>query len=90
MAPTTTNPGSTTTAAVPPRFQQGPITTALNLGPLAPLVGSWKGSGFNAMWRPDNPQSQPIGGQTKRFLELNLTSESFDFQTIPGVVPTGV
>jgi hypothetical protein len=75
------------TPTVPPRFQQGPITTALNLGPLAPLAGTWKGNGFNAMWRPDNPQSQPIGGQTKRFLELNLTSEILDFQVIPGVVP---
>jgi hypothetical protein len=72
---------------VPPRFQQGPITTSLHLGPLAPLAGSWKGTGFNAMWRPDNPQSQPVGGQTKRFLELNLTSETLDFHVIPGVVP---
>ncbi len=72
---------------VPPRFQQGLITTALQLGPLASLVGAWKGSGFNAIWRPDNPQSQPVGGQTKRFLELNLTSETFHFDVIPGVVP---
>jgi hypothetical protein len=69
-----------------PRFQQGPITTAMQLGPLASLAGSWKGSGFNAIWRPDNPESQP-GTQTKRFLELNLTSESLDFHVIPGVVP---
>jgi len=72
---------------VPPRFQQGPITTALQLGPLASLAGTWKGSGFNSIWRPDNPESQPLGGQTRRFLELNLTSESFDFHVIPGVVP---
>lgn len=72
---------------VPPRFQQGPITTALNLGPLASLAGSWRGSGFNAIWRPDNPDSEPIGGMTKRFLELNLTSETLDFHVIPGVVP---
>jgi hypothetical protein len=75
---------------VPPRFQQGPITTALNLGPLAFLVGSWRGPGFNAIWRPDNPESLPHTtppDQTKRFLELNLTSDSFDFQVIPGVVP---
>ncbi len=71
---------------VPPRFQQGPITMGLNLGPLASLPGSWKGSGFNVMWRPDNPLSQPCT-QTKRFLELNLTSETLDFQVIPGVVP---
>ena len=72
---------------VPPRFQGGPISTALQLGPLASLVGTWMGSGFNAIWRPDNPQSQPLGGQIKRFLELNLTSETFEFDVIPGVVP---
>jgi hypothetical protein len=72
---------------VPPRFQQGPMTTALNLGPLASLAGSWRGTGFNAIWRPDNPSSQPIGGTTRRFLELNLTHDSFDFHVIPGVVP---
>jgi hypothetical protein len=72
---------------VPPRFQQGPIKTALQLGPLAPLIGSWKGNGFNCMWRPHNKQSQPVGDATKRFLELNLTSETLDFFVIPGVVP---
>src|SRR6202167_2788065 len=75
---------------VPPRFQQGPITTALNLGPLAFLAGSWRGPGFNAIWRPDNPESLPLTNppdQTKRFLELNLTHDSFDFHVIPGVVP---
>jgi hypothetical protein len=39
----------------PPRFQQGAVTTALQLGPLASLAGSWRGTGFNAIWRPDNP-----------------------------------
>jgi len=75
---------------MPPRFQQGPVTTALNLGPLASLNGTWRGTGFNAIWRPDNPSSQPVTippDPTKRFLELNLTNESFDFRVIPGVVP---
>ena len=75
---------------VPPRFQQGPLTTALQLGPLAFLAGSWRGPGFNAIWRPDNPKSRPLTNppnQTKRFLELNLTNDSFHFQVIPGVVP---
>ena len=75
---------------VPPRFQQGPVTTGMNLGPLAFLAGSWRGPGFNAIWRPDNlqslPQTTPLD-QTKRFLELNLTHDSFDFHIIPGVVP---
>jgi hypothetical protein len=42
---------------VPPRFQQGPLTTALQLGPLAFLNGSWRGPGFNAIWRPHNQNS---------------------------------
>ena len=75
---------------VPPRFQQGPLTTALQLGPLAFLHGSWRGPGFNAIWRPDNPKSLPVTNPpnpTKRLLELNLTNDSFHFQVIPGVVP---
>jgi hypothetical protein len=71
---------------VPPRYQEGLLTTALNLGPLASLAGSWRGKGFNAIWRPDNPDSEPYT-MTKRFLELNMTNESFDFHVIPGVVP---
>ena len=43
-------------ALMPPRFPQGPVTTALQLGPLAFLAGSWRGPGFNAIWRPDNNQ----------------------------------
>lgn len=82
-----TCPFKDTGVYVPPRFQQGPITTALNLGPLASLHGSWRGYGFNAIWRPHNQQSQPVGNPTKRFLELNLTNDSFDFHIIPGVVP---
>jgi hypothetical protein len=90
MSDETSRPGCPvkhTGVFVPPRFQQGPITTALNLGPLASLPGSWKGTGFNAIWRPDNPESEPLGSETKRFLELNLTSETLDFHVIPGVVP---
>jgi len=70
----------------PPRFQQGPLTTALQLGPLAFLAGSWRGPGFNAIWRPDNNQP-PENSAIHRFLELNLTNDGFDFHIIPGVVP---
>jgi hypothetical protein len=70
----------------PPRLQQGPLTTALQLGPLAPLVGSWRGPGFNAIWRPDNSQP-PEDSAIHRFLELNLTTDSFNFEVIPGAVP---
>jgi hypothetical protein len=89
MAPTKDNDRNPR-AGVPPRFQQGPLSTALLLGPLAFLHGSWRGPGFNAIWRPDNPQSLPLTNppnQTKRLLELNLTNDSFHFQIIPGVVP---
>jgi hypothetical protein len=58
----------------------------LQLGPLASLVGSWRGPGFNAIWRPDNIQP-PANSAVKRFLELNLTTDSFEFQVIPGAVP---
>jgi hypothetical protein len=71
---------------MPSRFQQGPLTTALQLGPLAFLTGSWRGPGFNAIWRPDNTQP-PENSTIHRFLELNLTNDSFNFQVIPGVVP---
>lgn len=69
-----------------PRLQRGLLTTALQLGPLASLVGSWSGPGFNAIWRPDNGQP-PADSPIHRFLELNLTTDSFDFQIIPGAVP---
>jgi hypothetical protein len=68
------------------RFRRGPLKTALQLGPLAFLAGSWRGAGFNAIWRPDNNQS-PENNANHRFLELNLTNESFNFHVIPGVVP---
>jgi hypothetical protein len=83
---TPVNPQPHMSASGPPRFAAGPVATALELGPLAPLVGTWAGRGFNAIWRPDNEQP-PENSKIKRFLELNLTSESFEFETIPGVVP---
>ncbi|MDQ6835749.1 MAG: heme-binding protein [Actinomycetota bacterium] len=50
------------------------------LGPLAQLPGTWKGHGFNTIWRPHH------GGQD-RFLELNLTSETLVFTKINGAIP---
>jgi hypothetical protein len=51
------------------------------LGPLSELSGSWKGQGFNAIWRPH------VGGQN-RFLELNLTTETLVFSPINGRIPS--
>jgi hypothetical protein len=50
------------------------------LGPLAELVGVWKGRGFNQIWRP-------FHGVQDRFLELNETHEVLEFTAIPGDIP---
>ncbi len=50
------------------------------LGPLAQLPGTWKGHGFNTIWRPHH------GGQD-RFLELNRTTETLVFTKINGAIP---
>jgi hypothetical protein len=50
------------------------------LGPLAQLPGTWKGHGFNTIWRPHH------GGQD-RFLELNQTTETLVFTKINGEIP---
>jgi hypothetical protein len=56
------------------------VPAADPLGPLAQLPGTWKGHGFNTIWRPHN------GGQD-RFLELNLTTETIVFTKINGPIP---
>ena len=52
-------------------------------GPLAILAGTWKGNGFNQIWRPfqGGPPNQD------RFLELNQTLEILQFEEIPGDIP---
>jgi hypothetical protein len=50
------------------------------LGPLAALAGTWKGHGFNTIWRPHHKVQD-------RFLELNLTNETLEFEEIPGAIP---
>ena len=51
------------------------------LGPLAGLRGTWRGTGFNQIWRP-------FHGTQDRFLELNETTEVLQFVEIPGDIPT--
>jgi len=58
-------------AAIPP---QSP------LGPLAHLAGTWRGTGFNQIWRP-------FHGSQDRFLELNETTEILQFVEIQGDIP---
>lgn len=71
-----------------PRYGLDPITLAVDLGPLANLAGTWKGSGFSQMWRPDNtdPASNNPAG-IRRFLQLNQTAETLTFTTIPNAIP---
>ncbi len=86
MTTSSSSPRAHMSAAGPVRMGADPVTTALQLGPLAPLAGSWAGTGFNQIWRPDNNQP-PENSAIRRFLELNLTNETFQFDVIPGVVP---
>jgi hypothetical protein len=69
----------------PRRVKQPPIETLLHLGPLAHLAGHWVGSGFNTIWRPDN-KGDP-GFAVRRFLQLNMTSETLTFDVISSPIP---
>lgn len=62
-------PGTPTPPPEPP-----PTPTPIALGPLTALPGSWKGTGFNTIWRPSHSTQD-------RFLELNVTSEELDFDS---------
>jgi len=88
------------TISLPSDFEFGevlpiPRTTGIispppNLGPLAAFVGTWSGSGFNTIFRPDNAQTPtplPIPVSSDNILELNLTSESLAFSPSLGSVP---
>lgn len=50
------------------------------LGALTDLNGTWVGTGFNQIWRP-------FHGAQDRFLQLNLTLETLQFDNIPGAIP---
>jgi hypothetical protein len=52
-----------------------------NLGPLKQLPGTWTGTGFNMIWRPNSTPNQD------HFLELNLTTETLEIQEINGNIP---
>lgn len=54
------------------------------LGRLAGLVGTWKGNGFNQIFRPFHNANDP---SDDNFLELNLTTETLEFAEIPGEIP---
>jgi len=58
-------------------------TSAIQLGLLEELKGTWTGKGFNVIWRPFHGTSP---GED-HFLELNLTDETLQFDEIPGPIP---
>jgi hypothetical protein len=64
---------------------------APTLGPLAHFTGNWKGSGFNTIFRPQNPATPtdlPVPVPTSdNILELNLTTETLSFSPSLGSVP---
>lgn len=67
---------------VHPRLPDLP-TPPPDLGALAAFVGTWAGSGFNTIFRPNT--LTPPGGDN--VLELNLTRETLSFSPSLGSVP---
>jgi hypothetical protein len=55
------------------------------LGPLAGLVGTWTGEGFNVIWRPSHPPRGQF--DQDHFLELNRTKEHLEFSVLRGQIP---
>jgi hypothetical protein len=72
-----------------------PTAAPPSLGPLAAFTGTFAGTGFNTIFRPDNattptplpiPPPPPPAG-IDNILELNLTSETLSFSPSLGAVP---
>lgn len=62
------------------------------LGPLAAFAGTWSGSGFNTIFRPNSsatptPLPVPGTGPSDNILELNLTQETLSFSAALGSIP---
>jgi hypothetical protein len=81
------------------RFREVSSLTALrkrgaavpSLGPLAAFTGTFRGSGFNLIFRPDSTATptklpKPVTG-SDNVLELNLTLETLSFSQSLGSVP---
>jgi hypothetical protein len=66
------------------------VTSVPSLGPLADFRGTFRGNGFNTIFRPDNtktPTALPKPVTSDNILELNLTSETLSFSPSLGSVP---
>ena len=64
-------------------------TPAPSLGPLAAFSGTFRGKGFNTIFRPDlgTPTTLPKAATDDNLLELNLTEETLSFSPSLGAVP---
>jgi hypothetical protein len=64
-------------------------TPAPGLGPLAAFAGTFRGKGFNTIFRPDlgSPTKLPVPATDDNLLELNLTEETLSFSPSLGAVP---
>ena len=62
---------------------------APSLGPLTAFTGTFTGSGFNTIFRPDlgSPTKLPKPETDDNLLELNLTQETLSFSPALGSVP---
>ena len=65
------------------------VSSVRSLGPLTAFTGTFHGSGFNTIFRPDtgSPTPLPIPATGDNLLELNLTRESLSFSPALGSVP---
>jgi hypothetical protein len=65
------------------------VSSVPSLGPLAAFTGTFHGSGFNTIFRPDlgSPTPLPVPATDDNLLELNLTQETLSFSTALGSVP---
>ena len=86
---------------LPPNFKidevrGAPRTTGIptpppDLGPLSAFRGTWRGSGFSSIFRPDSPVTPTVLPEPvppgDNILELNLTSEVLSFSDSLGSVP---
>jgi hypothetical protein len=79
------DPAGASKISFPPRYPQPTVQELLNLGPIAHLAGHWSGCGFNIIWRPDNTGDP--GFAVRRFLQLNQTLETFNFDIIASAIP---
>lgn len=67
------------------------VSSVPSLGPLSAFTGTFQGSGFNTIFRPNlgTPTTlpDPVAGNPDNVLELNLTLETLSFSPSLGDVP---